>query len=82
MHQNKPVAPIKYINKKGATVLVEKDTAPKPIEFTLKELAVLQTCVSRSLLNCNCDLNKDVLGSIKKAIDKGLCLFEEVEYDR
>lgn len=82
MHQNKPIAPIKYTNKKGATVLVEDDTLPKTVGFTLKELAVLQTCVSRSLLNCNCDLNKDVLGSVKKTIDKGLRLFEEVEYDR
>lgn len=82
MHQNKPIAPIKYTNKKGATVIVEDDTLPKAVGFTIKELAVLQTCVSRSLLNCNCDLNKDVLGSAKKTIDKVLRLFDEAQDER
>jgi hypothetical protein len=77
MHQNKPTAPIKYTNLKGQTVLVDVDkvTLPKLISFKLKELAVLQTCVNRSLFNCNCDLDKSVLKGIADNINNSLDLF-------
>lgn len=75
MHQNKPTAPIKYTNLKGQTVLVDKDTDAKDIALTLKELAVLQTCVNRSLFNCNCDLDKSVLKGIADNINNSLDLF-------
>lgn len=66
MHQNKPTAPITYLNDKGETVLVEDITTKeeKPINLTLEELATLQTCLNRSYFNCNCNLNKEVLAEI------------------
>lgn len=64
MHQNKPVAPITYLNDKGEVVSVEESKEEKPLNLNLKELAILQTCLSRSHLNCNCNLNKQVLGEI------------------
>lgn len=66
MHQNKPTAPITYLNDKGKVVLVE-DVATKeekPLNLTLEELAILQTCLNRSYLNCNCNLNKEVLAEM------------------
>lgn len=77
IHQNKPTAPIKFTNRKGHHVLVDKDTEAKPVNLTLKELAVLQTCVNRSYFNCNCDLDKTVLHSIIEQVNKNLFLFEE-----
>lgn len=77
LHQNKPVAPITYLNMKGRKVSVpDEDTEEKPLPLTLKELAVLQTCVNRSYLNCNCDLNKDVLGNIVKKVKHNICFYE------
>lgn len=76
MHQNKPTAPITYIDNNGNTILVEQDTDAKPINLTLKELAILQTCVNRSYYNCNCNLDKKVLGSIIEVIKNNLHLFK------
>jgi hypothetical protein len=76
-HQNKPTAPIKFNNSKGQHVLVTEDTEAKPTSLTLKELAVLQTCVNRSYFNCNCDLDKSVLHSIIEKINENLALFEQ-----
>jgi hypothetical protein len=65
MHQNKPTAPIIYLNDKGDKVSVDEDNGiENPLNLTLKELAILQTCLYRSYLNCNCNLNKEVLGNI------------------
>jgi len=67
LHQNKPVAPISYLNHKGEKVTVgesETDVLETPLDLNIKELAILQTCLNRSYFNCNCDLNKDVLGQI------------------
>jgi len=65
MHQNKPTAPITYSNDKGDKVSVDEDNGiESPLNLTLKELAILQTCLYRSYLNCNCNLNKEVLGNI------------------
>jgi hypothetical protein len=76
MHQNRPTAPITYLNKKGDTILVEQDTEPKSLRFTLKELAILQTCANRSYYNCNCNLDKTVLRSIIEEINQHLFLFD------
>lgn len=76
MHQNRPTAPITYLNKNGKNILVEKDTETKPLNLTLKELAILQTCANRSYYNCNCNLDKDVLRSIVEAINNNFRLFE------
>jgi hypothetical protein len=65
VHQNKPTAPITYLSHKGDTVLVDQDESLlKPLSLTLKEHAILQTCLNRSYFNCNCNLDKDVLASI------------------
>lgn len=64
-HQNKPVAPITYLNDKGDVIPVDGITEEeKPLNLTLEELAILQTCLNRSYLNCNCNLNKGVLAEI------------------
>ena len=76
MHQNKPTAPITYLNKNGDTKFVKQDTEAKPLSLTLKETAILQTCVNRSYYNCNCNLDKKVLRSIIDAINNNLLLFE------
>ena len=78
MHQNKPVAPISYLNHKGEKVLVEDITsseAENPLHLSLKEIAVLQTCLNRSYFNCNCDLNKDVLNAILFKVKNNLKLY-------
>ena len=64
MHQNKPTAPITYLNDKGEVVPVEAGKEEKPLNLTLEEIAILQTCLNRSYLNCNCNLNKSVLAEI------------------
>jgi len=65
MHTNMPTAPITYLDDKGKKVSVDdSDTIEKPLNLTLKELALLQTCLYRSYLNCNCNLNKEVLAEI------------------
>ena len=67
MHQNKPVAPITYLNNKGQNILVSEVEAKdmeKPLNLTLEELAILQTCLNRSYYNCNCNLDKTVLAEI------------------
>jgi hypothetical protein len=76
-HQYKSVAPITYLDKSGKTVLVpDEDTlGEKPLMLSLKEFAILQTCVNRSYLNCNCNLNKDVLGSIVEKLKNNLPLY-------
>lgn len=67
-HQNKPTAPITYLTTQGKTIEVPGENDPRkdllPLHVTLHELAILQTLANRSLFNCNCNLNKDVLKSI------------------
>jgi hypothetical protein len=70
MHQNKPTAPITYLNRKGITIPIEVDTKPIQVKFTLKELALLQTLSNRSLINCNCNLDKKVMKSVVDNINK------------
>lgn len=65
MHQNKPTAPIVYLDKKGKKIEVDKalkDT--QSIDLTLAELAIMQTLVNRSYFNCNCNLDKEVVQSL------------------
>jgi len=65
MHQNKPTAPIVYINKKGKKIEVDKDsTETHSIDLTLAELAIMQTLVNRSYFNCNCNLDKEVVQGV------------------
>lgn len=65
MHQNKPTAPIIYINKQGKKIEVDKEsTETLSIDLTLAELAIMQTLVNRSYFNCNCNLDKEVVGSV------------------
>ncbi len=72
MHQNKPTAPITYLNDKGVKTPVDVDTSGHSLYLTLKELALLQTLSNRSLLNCNCNLDKNVMKSIVDKINKGI----------
>lgn len=81
MHQNKPTAPITYLNHKGETVPVPDDVIDsskdtKPLNLTLQELAILQTMANRSYLNCNCNLNKNVLSGIVMKIKNNFCLYD------
>ena len=81
MHQNKPNAPITYINDNGVQVSVPDDNLDwskdtKPLNLTLPELAILQTLTNRSYLNCNCNLNKNVLAGIVTKIKNNLCLYD------
>lgn len=65
MHQNKPTATIVYINNKGKKIEVDKAlTDTQSIDLTLAELAIVQTLVNRSLFNCNCNLDKEVVQSL------------------
>lgn len=65
MHQNKPTAPIVYVDKKGKKIEVDKAlTDTQSIDLTLAELAIVQTLVNRSLFNCNCNLDKEVVQSL------------------
>ena len=65
MHQNKPTAPIVYIDKKGKKIEVDKTlTNTHNVDLTLAELAIVQTLVNRSLFNCNCNLDKEVVESV------------------
>ena len=65
MHQNKPTAPISYVDKKGKKFEVDKTlTQTYPLELTLAELAIVQTLVNRSYFNCNCNLDKEVVGEV------------------
>lgn len=65
MHQNKPTATIAYINNKGKKIEVDKAlTDTQSIDLTLAELAIVQTLVNRSLFNCNCNLDKEVVQSL------------------
>lgn len=79
MHQNKPVADITFLNHKGNKILVSdvpSKADEKSLSLDLNELAILQTCLNRSYFNCNCDLNKDVLGAILSKLKislKGYC---------
>lgn len=65
MHQNKPTASIVYVNKQGKKIEVDKDsTDTSSIDLTLAELAIIQTLVNRAYFNCNCNLDKEVVGSV------------------
>ena len=65
MHQNKPTAPISYVDKKGKKVDVDKTlTETYALDLTLAELAIVQTLVNRSYFNCNCNLDKEVVGEV------------------
>lgn len=65
MHQNKPTAPIVYVDKKGKKIEVDKSsTETYSLEFTQAELAIMQTLVNRAYFNCNCNLDKEVVGSV------------------
>ena len=89
MHQNKPTAPITYRVEEGSRVIVkelpqDESQWPKEIRFmpvTLPEIALIQTLVCRSLLNCNCNLNKEVLKGIVEKI-KGTLRLYSVEGDK
>lgn len=65
MHQNKSTAPIVYIDKKGKKIDVDKSsTETFAFDLTLAELAIMQTLVNRAYFNCNCNLDKEVVGSL------------------
>lgn len=65
MHQNKPTASITYLNDKGDVIPVDGGKEEEnPLNLNLEEIAILQTCLNRSYLNCNCNLNKEVLAEI------------------
>lgn len=72
MHQNKPTAPIVYVNKHGKKIEVDKEsTETLSIDLTKAELAIMQTLVNRSYFNCNCNLDKEVVqGIVLKVRDK------------
>lgn len=73
MHQNKPTAPIEYLNHKGKKVIVDdRETQETSLNLELKELAILQTCLNRSYFNCNCNLDKEVLGKILEKLKANL----------
>lgn len=75
MHQNKPVAPITYLNDKGKNIVVDEtieDGWSTSLAVNLKEIAILQTGLNRAYFNCNCDLNKDVLKSILSKVKECL----------
>lgn len=79
-HQNKPVAPITYLNTKGKVTPVDEtqDTDWSAcLVVNLKEIAILQTGLNRAYFNCNCDLNKDVLESILSKVKHILKVYEE-----
>jgi hypothetical protein len=64
-HQNKPTAPIAYVNKQGKKIEVDKDsTETYQVSLTLAELAIIQTLVNRSYFNCNCNLDKEVVQGV------------------
>lgn len=65
MHQNKPTAPILYVNKQGKKIEVDKDSAETySIDLTKAELAIVQTLVNRSYFNCNCNLDKEIVQGV------------------
>lgn len=80
MHQNKPTAPITYLRGDGKRVTLPEDESQWPediffMHFTLPEIALLQTLIGRSILNCNCNLNKGVLKGIVDKIKDVLQLY-------
>lgn len=83
-HQNKPTAPITYLNKKGKTVDVtdwpELSVACLFPHFTIQELSLIQTLSNRSLLNCNCNLAKKVMKSIVDKVNQSVWRVAE-EYE-
>jgi hypothetical protein len=73
MHQNKPTAPITYLTSNAKLVTLPdsdiselKDT--QALHLTLPEIALVQTLVNRYAIDCNRNLNKDVLKVIGKKI--------------
>ncbi len=66
MHQNKPTAPITYLNRKGEVIHLDMYNSYPHI----LELALLQTLANRSLINCNCNLDKHVMKGIVDKINK------------
>jgi hypothetical protein len=74
MHQNKPTAPITYLSQKGEVIDVTNwSLLLKHIYkcyFNIQELALLQTLANRSLINCNCNLDKKVMKSVVDKINK------------
>lgn len=77
MHQNKPIAPVTYLNSKAKKVTVEGfPTQTYPFDLTLAEIAILQTLTNRSATNCQCNLNKDVMNSIVEKIKDSIRLYD------
>lgn len=80
-HQYKTVAPITYLDRKGQTILVpdEDFVGNKPLMLSLKEFAIVQTCINRSYFNCNCNLDKNVLSSIVEKLKNNIPLYSTVD---
>ncbi len=82
MHQNKPTAPITYLNQKGEVIDVTNWADLYNSPFNIQELALLQTLANRSLLNCNCNLDKKVMQSVVNKVNKSVwALGESEDYD-
>ncbi len=84
MHQNKPTAPIEYTGKFGKKFTLPEDESqwPKQIRFldlTLAEFAILQTLTNRSLVNCNCNLNKKVLKGIVDKVNHIVTMYDDAK---
>lgn len=85
MHQNKPTAPITYLNRKSEVIdvtnsLVDHASDFNKTYFNIKELSLLQTLANRSLINCNCNLDKNVMKGIVDKINKSVwALAEELD---
>lgn len=80
-HQNKPIAPITYLNNRGKVTSIDEKRYgdwSTLLNLSLKEVAILQTGLNRAFFNCNCDLNKDVLESILNKVKESL---EHVGYE-
>lgn len=82
MHQNKPTAPITYLNIKGKNIPAPDDSQDHPLMLNIKELAIIQTLLNRSYFNCNCNLNKLVIAEVLCKIKANIKLYEEKINDK
>lgn len=87
MHQNKPTAPIEYTGEFGKKFTLPEDESqwPKQIRFlhlTLAEVAILQKLTNRSLVNCNCNLNKKVLKGIVDKVNHMVGMYSDVKEEK
>jgi hypothetical protein len=81
-HQIKPTAPITYLDEDGTTVDVTNWVDLYNSYFNIQELALLQTLTNRSLINCNCNLDKKVMQSLVNKINTSVWfLAKDKDYD-